>query len=133
MTPAYQPLPVCPHRNASLFRRYLSDNVTKLSMGLMGRMLTTNDFPMALVALLDKPPWSRRRAAGGKARLEKWVDNGWQPVAPADRLKLTQSDAQVCVRASSLPAARRSRSRRRVRPQPLTPSPALLPGWRRCG
>lgn len=71
--------------------RYLSDDVTKLPLSVMGRLVSSNDVPMALVALLDSPPWKRRR--GGKQ--EVWQDNSWVVVPPADRLKLTQADAQV--------------------------------------
>lgn len=61
-------------------------------MGLLSRMLSTNDTIMALVPLLDSPPWVRRTPKG---KLEKFVGNTWTAVDPADRLKLTQTDAQV--------------------------------------
>ncbi len=45
--------------------RYLTDAVPRLPMGLMTRLTTTHDIPMALVALLDDAPWIRRK---GKVR-----------------------------------------------------------------
>lgn len=83
LTPPFHPSP-CRHS-------YLTDCMTKLPMGLLGRLVSSNDTPMSLAALLDSPPWVRRV---GK-RLEKWVDDGWKVVEAADRLKLTQLDAQV--------------------------------------
>jgi hypothetical protein len=75
--------------------RYLTDGVTTLPMGLLSRLVSTNDMLMALVPLLDSPPWVRRRGSGKAARLEKWIHNAWEQVAPADRLKITQADGQV--------------------------------------
>ncbi len=74
--------------------RYLTDHLSHVSMGLMGRLLTTNDIPMALAALLDSPPWVRRRAKGVQ---ERWEGNAWHRVEPQDRLKLGKADGQVRV------------------------------------
>jgi hypothetical protein len=82
-------------RLASRTRRYLCDGVCSLAMGLMPRLLSAHDCPMALVALLETPPWVRHR--GPRRRMERWQDNTWQVVEPGDRLKLGQADAQVCV------------------------------------
>lgn len=41
--------------------RYLTDGVTTLPMGLLSRLMATNDTLMALVPLVDQPPWVRRR------------------------------------------------------------------------
>ena len=54
-------------------------------------MVRTNDTLMALVPLLEDPPWVRRR----KNQTEKRIGNVWTAVAPRDRLRLTQQDAQV--------------------------------------
>jgi len=41
--------------------RYLTDGLNTLPMGLLSRVVATNDTLMALVPLLDQPPWTRRR------------------------------------------------------------------------
>lgn len=48
-------------------RRYLTDHITQLPMGLMSRLLSANDAVMALLPLVDSPPWVRDRP-GGKVR-----------------------------------------------------------------
>ena len=54
-------------------------------------MVRTNDTLMALVPLLEEPPWVRRR----NKKTEKFIGNVWTAVEPRDRLRLTQHDAQV--------------------------------------
>lgn len=73
------------------FFRYLSDYLNVLPLGLLTRMVRTNDTLMALVPLLEDPPWVRRR----NKQTEKRIGNVWTAVAPRDRLRLTQQDAQV--------------------------------------
>jgi hypothetical protein len=41
-------------------KRYLTEHMDKVSLGLMARLVTTNDAAMALLPLLDRPPWVRR-------------------------------------------------------------------------
>ena len=55
--------------------------------------MRTNDIISALVPLISKAPWTRRGAKG----TEKWQTGQWQPVPPAERLRVTQQEAQVCV------------------------------------
>jgi hypothetical protein len=65
-------------------------------MGLLSRMMSTNDTLMALLPLLERPPWVRKRAG----RMERWCVEGgmrWAAVEAADRLKLGQYDIQVSV------------------------------------
>ncbi|KAK9815647.1 hypothetical protein WJX72_007380 [[Myrmecia] bisecta] len=71
--------------------RYLSDYVGSLPLGVMSRLVGANDTIMALLPLLDRPPWVRRR----QKQTEKYIGNRWTVVEPAERLKLTQADAQV--------------------------------------
>lgn len=47
-------------KNVPVFCRYLTDNVATLPLGISTRLLTTNDTVMALLPLVEKPPWSRR-------------------------------------------------------------------------
>lgn len=62
-----------------------------LPLGVVGRMVNTCDVLMALVPLLDNPPWVRRR----KGETQKFVQNKWASVERAERMKLTPADAQV--------------------------------------
>ncbi|KAL6764744.1 hypothetical protein V8C86DRAFT_1823479, partial [Haematococcus lacustris] len=82
--------------------RYLTDHVTRLPLGLLSRLLSTNDTPMVLAPLVDDPPWVRRRGKGKSARLEKWVHNEWRVVEAADRLRITQADGQVWLALNNL-------------------------------
>lgn len=60
-------------------------------MGVLTRMVRTNDTLMALTPLLEDPPWVRKR----NKKTEKFIDNVWTAVEPKERLRLTQHDAQV--------------------------------------
>ncbi len=44
--------------------RYLSDHAPSLPLGLTARLLTTNDAVMALLPLVEAPPWVRSRKGG---------------------------------------------------------------------
>lgn len=54
-------------------------------------MVRTNDTLMALVPLLEDPPWVRKR----NKKTEKFIGNVWTAVEPKELLRLTQHDAQV--------------------------------------
>ncbi len=41
--------------------RYLTDHMESLPLGIMSRIVTVNDSLLALVPLLEKKPWQRRR------------------------------------------------------------------------
>ena len=69
----------------------MSDYLNVLPLALLTRMVRTNDTLMALVPLLEDPPWVRRR----NKKTEKFIGNVWTAVEPRDRLRLTQHDAQV--------------------------------------
>ena len=70
----------------------MTDSVASLPMGLLGRLCSTHDTLMALLPLLESPPWVRRSPKG---QLEKFVGGRWAVVPPAERVKLTQYDGQV--------------------------------------
>ena len=61
-------------------------------MGVLSRVAATNDTAMALLPLLERPPWVRRTPKG---KWEKHIDGKWRGVEAADRLRLTQQDAQA--------------------------------------
>lgn len=71
--------------------RYLTEHVTKLPLGLTTRLLETHDTILLLVPLIENPPWTRRV----KGKWEKFVSQKWSEVAPADLLRLTQTEGQV--------------------------------------
>jgi hypothetical protein len=56
------------------------------------RQVSTNDIAMAVLPLLERPPWQRRGRGGA---LERFAGGGWQPVAAADRHRLAQQEGQV--------------------------------------
>ena len=92
-------------------RRYLSEHLAVLPLGVPGRLVATHDAPLSLLALLDRPPWERWRSAGArpgpspdpvgaaapKARptLERYEGGRWRAVAPADRVRLAQPAVQA--------------------------------------
>ncbi|DBA71627.1 hypothetical protein WJX79_009519 [Trebouxia sp. C0005] len=78
--------------------RYLSDYLNVLPLALLTRLVTTNDTLMALVPLLEDPPWVRRR----NKKTEKFIGNVWTAIESRDRLKLTQHDAQVWLMLNNL-------------------------------
>lgn len=47
---------------------------------------------MALLPLLERPPWVRRGKGGA---LERFSGGAWQPVEAAERHRLGQQDGQV--------------------------------------
>ena len=71
--------------------RYLSDYLNSLPLGVLTRLVRTNDTLMALVPLLEEPPWVRKR----NRKTEKFIGNVWTAVEPKERLRLTQHDAQA--------------------------------------
>ena len=93
--------------------RYLSEHLAVLPLGVPGRLVATHDAPLGLLALIDRPPWERRRAAAAgpgpdpkpdpkgstkpRARptLERFEGGRWRAVAPADRLQLPQPAVQA--------------------------------------
>lgn len=48
--------------------RYVTDNAARLSLGTVSRIQSTHDMPLALLAMLDNPPWERRRDGVLEAR-----------------------------------------------------------------
>jgi hypothetical protein len=44
--------------------RYLTEHITHLPLGVMSRLLSANDAVMALLPLVDSPPWVRDRQGG---------------------------------------------------------------------
>ena len=75
-----------------------------LPLPALSRLVQTHDLPLALVPLIENPPWTRRReqeegkgekgSGSGAYYWEKYVDFGWQRVANPDLLLLSKCEAQ---------------------------------------
>lgn len=59
--------------------RYLTDHVGALPLCALGRLLGSNDSVMALLPLLESPPWVRKR--NGQVRQSIWCRAGVHAVA----------------------------------------------------
>ena len=73
--------------------RYVTDNAKVLPMGIINRVVGANDMPLALVALLDQPPWERERETDRVT--ERFADNNWTAMRGTDRVMMGQYAAQV--------------------------------------
>jgi zinc finger MYND domain-containing protein 10 len=99
-----------------------------LPLPALSRLVQTHDLPLALVPLIENPPWTRRRersnntykqgekeGEGGRASppayWEKYVDFSWQRVANKDLLLLTKAEAQPWLALFHLVASGRVRER----------------------
>ncbi|XP_024390858.1 uncharacterized protein [Physcomitrium patens] len=75
--------------------RYLTDYMGALPLSVMARMLDCHDIIMALVPLVENPPWNRKRTRSGKPVLEKYAEGKWTEVSGSDRFRLMKPDAQL--------------------------------------
>lgn len=73
--------------------RFLSEHMTKLDLGVMGRIISPNDMPMQLVPLLDNNPWTHRTKANNT--LKTFVDGKWEKLEETEFLRLNKYQAQV--------------------------------------
>lgn len=71
--------------------RYMTDHAKMAPLGVANRMVNTCDMLMALIPLLDNPPWVRRH----KGKTQKFEQNKWATVEKTERLRLTKLDGQV--------------------------------------
>ncbi len=79
--------------------RLLCGHVEDLPLGVCTRLVHTHDVPLALVPLLETPPWTRKRSSSKGAAAAVWEKLGpdfeWRAVPPKDLLLLTKHEAQV--------------------------------------
>ena len=93
--------------------------------------MSTNDTAMALLPLLERPPWVRRGRGGA---LERFVGGAWKAVEPAERHRLGQQDGQVRAsvrvvrRVEMYPIAATFSKATQPAPQ-HRPRPSLLLSW----
>jgi hypothetical protein len=96
--------------------RYMTDNMEKLHVSVVQRMVTHHDFVALLVPLLDMKPWYKKTTIKVELPLEegqtkpkikkrikheKFGDNKWTPVEPNDRT-LGKPEAQVWLALNAL-------------------------------
>lgn len=85
----------------------MTDYLPHLPVSLTSRMVTTSDMIMALVPLLDSPPWTRRR----DRKTERFEDNRWTLVEGSERLRVSKHEAQVWLALNNLLVDPRCRAR----------------------
>ena len=78
--------------SAVVISRYLCEHASKISLSVFSRLIDTHDLLMLLVPLLDNPPWTRRTDRG---KWQKYDDQKWSDVAPANLMKLTKLEGQL--------------------------------------
>jgi predicted Zn-ribbon and HTH transcriptional regulator len=78
--------------------RFLTEHLSTLPVAVAARLLDTHDILLTLVPLVETPPWTRRR----DGQCEKFVDQKWIVVAPADTRRLTKLEAQIWLCAYNL-------------------------------
>lgn len=73
----------------------IADNVGRLSLGVVRRMVQTHDIPCILSEILHCQPWQRHSSG-----IEKYIDDKWTSVDGDDVLKLTKAEAHTwfCLR-----------------------------------
>jgi len=78
--------------------RLLCGYIDDLPLSVGTRLVHTHDTPLALIPLLENPPWTRKRhnSTNGNSSWEKLgPDFHWHHVAPPDLLLLTKHEAQA--------------------------------------
>ena len=71
--------------------RYITDCLAVLPLGVLPRLVRSNDTIMSLAGLIEKPPWERRRGS----TLQRFLAGSWREVAAAEKFQLCQPEAQA--------------------------------------
>ena len=84
--------------------RYITDFAPGAHPGAVARMVSMNDAVIALIPLIDSPPWVRRRRVRDQKKrvLEKFVEGKWQVVQGDERVRVCKHDAQVWLALNNL-------------------------------
>lgn len=72
--------------------RYITDYHEELPLSVAKRIMRENDMILALVPLLERRPWTIRKARGV---LCKFIDGKWVDTEGAESMKLTKIEGQV--------------------------------------
>ena len=95
--------------------RYLCENIEEVPASIVSRMLDVHDFPLLMAALIEEPPWTRRRKieqkdgdrTTTKIVWEKLNDNNeWSEVLPENLLVLTKLEGQPWLAVFHLTASK---------------------------
>eukprot|EP01083_Nonionella_stella_P273011 926092_1 len=73
--------------------RFLTDQIQLLPLGVLTRILNTNDMVLALIPLLTERQFTRRSEKGS----EKFAEKKWEIVKPEDYLKLSKMEVQLWI------------------------------------
>ena len=92
--------------------RYITNPLQSLPLSMLVRLLDTHDLPLALVPLIENPPWVRRKSTPAAPRSwQKFINHAWVDVPLADLRRLTTAEATVwlCLYNVCMEPAARSR------------------------
>jgi len=71
--------------------RFISEHIPKLPLSAYTRVLDTHDVPLAMVPLIENPPWTKRAPNG---KWFKYANQAWTEVPVRELLKLTPTEGQ---------------------------------------
>ncbi len=71
--------------------RFISEHIPKLPLSAYTRVLDTHDVPLAMVPLIENPPWTKRAPNG---KWYKYANQAWTEVPVRELLKLTPTEGQ---------------------------------------
>jgi len=77
---------------ACVIARLLTGHLPKLPLSAMTRVLDTHDLIMAILPLIENPPWVRRNA---DKEWEKYIGHKWKVVAPSELMTVTTTEGQA--------------------------------------
>eukprot|EP00455_Lapot_gusevi_P012713 TRINITY_DN16092_c0_g1_i5.p1 TRINITY_DN16092_c0_g1~~TRINITY_DN16092_c0_g1_i5.p1 ORF type:complete len:288 (+),score=24.26 TRINITY_DN16092_c0_g1_i5:51-914(+) len=79
--------------------RLMTDQMSKMPLSVLTRLLNHHDMVLQVVALFENPPWTRRTS---RNVLEKFSDQKWQVIESSERWRLTKVEIQVWLCAYNL-------------------------------
>lgn len=87
--------------------RYITEHLIHVPGYIMARVLETHDVVLSLVPLIEDKPFERFK----NGKVEKFYDQKWHEVPPADRLKVTKTEGQVWLAIYNLLMEKQCRDR----------------------
>ena len=73
--------------------RYITDQVTEVSLSVMSRILFFHEMACSCVYLIERAPWMKRK--GNKKELLRFENGVWKYVSIEDLPRLCKIEAQV--------------------------------------
>lgn len=90
-------LPLRTHLSTLSILRHITTHISSLPLSVTTRILGKHDMIVALVYVLERRAWERKRRVGGKWVLERFGESGeWREVGGSDREAVVGWEAQVC-------------------------------------